>query len=232
MTSARRLLPAVVAALALLLVGPGGRAGAQDDIRSTKHNFSGSRDPAFNPLGVANYGEVCVYCHTPHGGQTQTPLWNRPHATPGAYSMYSSPTINMTIDPQPSGVSLACLSCHDGTIGIDVVTNPPNTAPGKDAVPTKKTIADIYPGEGSFDNRDAFKNLSQDLRNDHPISVMYDPSKDGMFNTVASITDAGLKLYDGKVQCASCHNPHNKTNVPFLRKANANSDLCLTCHIK
>lgn len=231
MTTVRRLLPVVVGALALLS-GPGVQARAQDDIRSTKHNFSSSRDPAFNNLGVANYGEVCVYCHTPHGGRTETPLWNRALATAGSYQMYTSPTIDMAYDPQPTGVSLACLSCHDGTIGIDVVTNPPNTAPGKDAVPTKKTLADIYPGAGSFDNRDAFKNLSQDLRNDHPISIAYDPSKDGMFNTAQSVIDAGLKLYDGKVQCASCHNPHNKTNVPFLRKSNASSDLCLTCHIK
>lgn len=197
--------------------------GTNDDIRSSKHNFSAGRDPTFNNLNVANYGEVCVYCHTPHGGQTAAPLWNRAFGV-GPYQMYTSPTIEMTIDPQPTGVSLACLSCHDGTIGIDVVTNPPNLST---ATATARTLSDIYPS-----GNDAFKNLGTDLRNDHPISILYDPVADPMFNPVASVTGAGLKLYSGKVQCGTCHNPHNKTNVPFLRRSNTNSDLCLTCHIK
>lgn len=31
-----------------------------------------------------DYGEVCVYCHTPHGANTTTavPLWNRPEQRP------------------------------------------------------------------------------------------------------------------------------------------------------
>ena len=212
--------------LTVLLAGAAGSAGAQsDDIKNTKHNFSGSRDPAFNQLGVADYGEICVYCHTPHGGQTDAPLWNRQFGV-GPYQTYNSPTIEMTIGT-PTGVTLACLGCHDGTIGIDVVTNPPNSS---SATPTGRKIGDIYPS-----GPDAFKNLGTDLRNDHPVAVIYDNTKDPMFNARTDVTAAGLRFYGAgvnEVTCATCHNPHNKTNPPFLRKSNAASALCLTCHIK
>jgi predicted CXXCH cytochrome family protein len=34
------------------------------------------------------------------------------------------------------------------------------------------------------------------------------------------------------VECASCHDPHQANNPTFLRRPNAGSDLCLTCHVK
>jgi predicted CXXCH cytochrome family protein len=223
-------IPILLALLALvtLVVTPLALRGqATDDIRATKHNFSATRDPAFAPLGVTNYGEVCVYCHTPHGGQTQAPLWNRAFGT-GPYQPYSSPTINMTVG-MPSGVSLACLSCHDGTIGIDVISNPPNRLNPVPS-PTGRRLVDIF-----TTGLDTFKILGTDLRNDHPVAVTYDPSKDPMFQPQATVEAAGLRFYgaaQNEVTCATCHNPHNKVNVPFLRKDNANSDLCITCHIK
>jgi predicted CXXCH cytochrome family protein len=199
---------------------------AQDNIRLTKHNLSaGSRDPTFNNLGLADYGEVCSYCHTPHGGQTQAPLWNRAFGT-GPYQMYASPTINMTIDPAPGQVSLACLSCHDGTIGLDVIINRPNSS---SATATGRTLVNVYGASGTADT---IKILGVDLRNDHPVGVNYDETRDVMFNSAAAITSGGLRLYNGKVECASCHNPHDRTNLPFLRKSNAGSAVCLTCHIK
>ena len=227
MISNRRLgrIPILMAATALMALPLGLRA--QDDIRNTKHNFSASRDPSFNNLGVANYGEVCVYCHTPHGGQTEAPLWNRAFGS-GPYTPYTSASIDMTIG-LPSGVSLACLSCHDGTIGIDVISNPPNRLTPVPAASGRK-LSDIY-----TTGLDAFKNLGTDLRNDHPVAVTYDPIKDPMFNTQASVEAAGLRFYGAaknEVQCATCHNPHNKVNVPFLRKDNSDSQLCTTCHIK
>ncbi len=49
-----------------------------------------------------------------------------------------------------------------------------------------------------------------------------------------------VRVYDGKVECASCHDPHGvpsggagSTFKPtFLRVANTGSALCLTCHTK
>ena len=127
-------------------------------------------------------------------------------------------------------MSLACLSCHDGTIGIDVIINEPNSS---SATANNQTLANIYGGA----DPDSLKILGTDLRNDHPISMVYDVANDEQFNTIASIEGAGLKLFNDPslganvVQCATCHNPHT-TNETFLRVLNPGSALCLTCHIK
>jgi predicted CXXCH cytochrome family protein len=196
-------------------------ASAQDDVANSKHNMS-------TRSGLTNYAEVCVYCHTPHGGGTQNaPLWNRNFST-ATYQMYNnaySSTIDMTVDATPTGVSLACLSCHDGTVGLDVIINRPNATAG--LAPSGVTMPAENPATQFF------ANLGTDLRNDHPISILYSTTADPMFNAaVSGKVNGELPLYLGKVQCGTCHNPHNTTNTPFLRKANSGSDLCKTCHIK
>ena len=35
---------------------------------------------------------------------------------------------------------------------------------------------------------------------------------------------------DGKITCATCHDPHSNTNSPFLRLDNSANALCLDCH--
>jgi len=188
----------------------------------TLHNLSyAARNDVYGAGALRDYGEVCVYCHTPHGGQTSAPLWNRNFST-ATYTMYDanhSSTIDMTVDPQPTGVSQACLSCHDGTVGLDVIVNVPNNYTGGAPIGTR-----MPPG--------GFTNLGTDLRNDHPVSVLFDNTADTKFHTAAEIQAAGLQLYNGKVQCGSCHNPHTAANRPFLRISNNASALCLTCHIK
>ncbi|MCF6192532.1 MAG: cytochrome c3 family protein [Candidatus Hydrothermae bacterium] len=41
-----------------------------------------------------------------------------------------------------------------------------------------------------------------------------------------------MHLEGEKVQCGTCHNPHDNTNAPFLEASNTGSQLCLTCHLK
>jgi predicted CXXCH cytochrome family protein len=80
------------------------------------------------------------------------------------------------------------------------------------------------------------------LAEEHPISFTYDDalaSADGELE-IPSTADSGLgstiaadMLTSNKVQCSSCHDPHNAAGVSFLlRKTNQGSQLCLTCHIK
>jgi hypothetical protein len=128
---------AVVAAAGLLGPAPAWAAWPTEvlpaeDVRSTKHNFFLNQDIAYT---VDQTTEVCVFCHTPHGGQPSTsvnavPLWNRalPDDT-AAYVMYDSPNFDgkPSQTGNPLGVSLACLSCHDGTIGIDSLINAPGS---------------------------------------------------------------------------------------------------------
>lgn len=107
---------------------------ASEDIAHTKHNLAVNPDIAATG-GVNPNGEICVFCHTPHGGRTDVaggaaPIWNRrlpPQA--GLYTLYTSPNFDAagTTPGQPKGVSLACLSCHDGTIAFDALINAPGS---------------------------------------------------------------------------------------------------------
>ena len=217
-----RVLVAMVFSFALIVTAAIPAAG-QDNVAITKHNLDVRADTI---SALTDYGEVCVYCHTPHGGQVDAPLWNRTYST-ASYTMYnnaSSSTIDMTVDAGPTGISLACLSCHDGTVGLDVIINPPNSWSGPAP-------------DGSQTMPVGVTNLGSDLRNDHPISVIYSTTDDAAFNAKTAVTGAGgLRLFgDGttdRVQCASCHNPHSNVFAPFLRKSNSASALCTTCHIK
>jgi hypothetical protein len=115
--------------------------------------------------------EVCVFCHTPHGSSVnaKVPLWNKVLTSPGSYTQYSTlqtPTFDSTEAPVGS-VSLACLSCHDGTQAMDVVLNKPGTG-GYNA-----GGAPINPTTSAQMTGTPVPNLEQDLTNDHPISMQY-----------------------------------------------------------
>jgi predicted CXXCH cytochrome family protein len=221
------------------ILAPQGRVAADDDVQSTKHNLRNVQQVDGVYAGVVDYGEICVYCHTPHNRNTaavDAPLWNRQVNAAGGYTLYSSPTIDTTIG-QPTGVSLACLSCHDGTIGIDVIVNQPGALGDAGGYnPSGTLIRDT--GDPNFNPR-----IGTDLSDDHPISMRYagpgGANVDPKFNDLASVKAAGLRFFGGvnqadsdTVQCATCHNPHEATNGKFLRIANVSSDLCRTCHIK
>ncbi|MBI3811978.1 MAG: hypothetical protein HY283_07220, partial [Nitrospirae bacterium] len=58
----------------------------------------------------------------------QAPMWNRLLPEDSSYEVYDSPNFDaqdVTGTHRPKGVSLACLSCHDGTIGFDSLINAP-----------------------------------------------------------------------------------------------------------
>ncbi|MDH3214893.1 MAG: hypothetical protein OEN01_01215 [Candidatus Krumholzibacteria bacterium] len=200
-------------------------------VKETLHNL---RRSAVGPMPVEDYGEICVYCHTPHNSNTAVaaPLWNRT-APAGPYTMYSSPTLDMTIDPSPGGVTLACLSCHDGTIGVDVIINEPFSYSGSGAkAGTIGACAGCHDGDsppGGLNFEGTL--IGTDLSNDHPVSIQYDPTADSKFHPAADVVSAGLPLYvANRVECGSCHDPHSAQWRPFLRMSNDDSAMCLTCH--
>ncbi|HEX9757939.1 MAG TPA: hypothetical protein VGB26_09070 [Nitrospiria bacterium] len=114
---------------------------ASEDVRHTKHNLAANPDIRASDGTIKLRQEICVFCHTPHGGRTDVaggaaPLWNRrippdPTQNSSYYIPYSSPNFDAkdtTNTPgKPKGVSLDCLSCHDGTIGFDALINFPGS---------------------------------------------------------------------------------------------------------
>src|SRR4030042_117596 len=58
-------------------------------VTATKHNL-GSTGTGTNKF--SGTGEICVFCHTPHGADTSAsvPLWNRKLPAPATYTTYNS----------------------------------------------------------------------------------------------------------------------------------------------
>jgi hypothetical protein len=118
----------------IFLFFQGENARASEDILHTKHNLAANPDIMATSSGVNLNGEICVFCHTPHGGRTDVagggaPLWNRRLRDSANYIPYDSPNFDKAgVTPgRPKGVSLACLSCHDGTIAFDSLINAPGS---------------------------------------------------------------------------------------------------------
>lgn len=192
-----------VSALALGLVALATSAiaaPATSGIASTRHNL-GSSNRTVNGLTTNTGGksragdiyttgtdEICVFCHTPHASNTavNAPLWNK--ALPAStYTVYSSGTMQGTASLANNNMSLACLSCHDGTQAMDNMINKPTTGgnPGSagwnatgsrlagtwyagtdDAEATGNTV-------GGALNAKIYMELGTDLSNDHPVGIPY-----------------------------------------------------------
>ncbi len=139
----------------LILCGNPNQSRAQD-IDSTVHDLTGG--------GVS---EICVFCHTPHtaNAEVQAPLWNK-LASGATYALYDSTTIDGTVLAVGS-VSVACLSCHDGTQSTDVVIN----APGSRGIDINGIA--LRGGNRFLDDPSKPDFLGTDLTDDHPIGIQY-----------------------------------------------------------
>jgi len=196
-----------------------GMSAMAQNIVGSPHDFSAA--------GWNSTGEICITCHTPHNAPyatdadgSQVPLWNH-DVTTTTFTMYSSSTLNGTIDADVSGVSRLCLSCHDSTISLDSF----GTVTGNSGTNISGTAL-----------------VGTDLSDDHPVSITYDSTNDtGLFDE--STTTSGLgdtisadMLFSGKVECASCYDVHDGAGLGaggyLLVKQNSASALCLTCHDK
>ncbi|MDJ0741362.1 MAG: cytochrome c3 family protein [Gammaproteobacteria bacterium] len=146
---------------AVIALGTSGLAAAAID--NSPHDLGGTV--------AADNGEICVYCHTPHGAATgateSAPLWNKalPTSTYTRYSTLGSATLDGEETADVGSVSLACLSCHDGSQARDVVIN----APG----PFGYAAAGAGLGGGGILSPAPIRNLQADLTDDHPIGIEY-----------------------------------------------------------
>lgn len=227
-TMARKIGVALAGAATLMTAGMlmEGTASAVG-IADTKHNLSspaGSGATAtFTP--TTGSGELCVFCHTPHGSDTSAavPLWNRALAAPTTYTTYNSlgTTSLDGATAQVGSVSLACLSCHDGTTAMNVMINQPGSGGYN---PAGAAWAGSWAGTGQttglLGSATSITRIGQDLRNDHPIGIQYGGGMPaGGAYTTADIAAGALKDVDFKgVKYASL----NGNNVWWV-DANANA---------
>lgn len=216
----------LAAAALFILAGP-----VYAGVSLTKHNLSSGSS---NDIKSSDNPEICIFCHTPHDAikNDNIPLWNHTLSSTTAYGVYASPTFDATdaadvgvSDPANAVVTNLCLSCHDGTVAINSLNNASNINPTTTMIglDTDGTLPAIS------------SNLGVELTNDHPVNFTYDANlvtADGGLNDPATLS-TGARLFNGKVQCASCHDPHTSdTEGAFLRASMTGSALCLECHNK
>ncbi len=216
-------------------------------ILNTKHNLSVTGK---GNIKAATETEVCVFCHTPHGGVSGKPLWNRNLPT-ASYTTYQSDLLYRMGKSQASGlgsskdepgaISRQCLSCHDGTVAIGSV----HVLRAK--LQNGQQISMTGTGAGGTMPSDSVGDIGTDLSFHHPVGVEYTPNIAKNFGSgtktseLKAVPDAPLKLYNygGRmyVECSSCHDPH-VDNKKFLRvTSGANhgqnvKNTCISCHDK
>lgn len=206
-------------------------------VAGSKHDFTVSGTSQFSGNFAGDNDEVCVYCHTPHGALgSQTPLWNKALSFPNGFTMYSSSTMDATVPGTPSTISLLCLSCHDGIGAINAVLNAPGPTGSITVVFGDDQIGDLGPlgSRVNIGNGDPASPGPVDLSDDHPVSITWPTGDTGLY---AAPQDPSLRLFNGKVECATCHDPHNGTPIDtggnqFMVMSNQGSQMCLSCHIK
>ncbi len=193
---------------------------AMADIEGSAHDFSSSSWAG---------GEICKPCHTPHFADTDIGFLWAHDMSQQVYTLFDGTSSSPGGVDELDQFSRMCLSCHDGTIALNAFHNgggPP-----------------IFIDEG------ARIGAGGDLSDDHPIGITaeYPIGGNGGFNA-ATLSPAGfwgfgpgffpevpLFPFNGEevVSCSTCHDPHANAGIDhLLRKSNADSDLCLTCHIK
>lgn len=230
-------LLALAAALALPTL-------AQAGIIGSPHDFSGE---TWN-IVPSDPNSVCGVCHAPHNASFNVvPLWIHT-TTESSFTLYQSNNVagsklNAQVTSPIGGVSLACLSCHDGTVAVN-------------------SYAGGLKGSSSIMVTNSAR-IGTDLRHTHPISFEYSPSlvaadgflndatdpvlepDSGIFNAGADTSIRSLLLAGGdRVECSSCHDVHNQIGTPYDITTNPKlvkivgtqggkgSLLCRSCHIK
>jgi len=204
-------------------------------ITGSSHDFSDNTAAGAKDAWNSKRQEICRVCHVPHDhGRTLYSsglLWNHDVSTQ-SYTMYSSTTLQGATAASPDGYSKLCLGCHDGTVGVD-------SFDGKHTTPGDNVIGLYDPG---YQIPGAAASYS--LQGTHPISITYNTADTGLNATTTVMGTSGTiadVLQEGKVQCSSCHDVHNSSEVAagthLLREnqkksTGTASGLCLTCHNK
>lgn len=227
----------IVAMLVLFTASAFAQYSAVGKVLNSKHDLSSGSTSG--GIKSSDQTQVCVFCHVAHQASAaakQQPLWNHTMTATNFTTAYASPTFTAlgtgitAIGPGTAGsatTSHLCLSCHDGTVGVNSLYKFNSTIPD-----TGDLVGGKLAGIGS---------LGTDLSSSHPVNFSMDQSTWTKTNThIVSInttthaTTGTVALpLDGsnKLQCASCHTSHDNTNTNFLRDSLTGSAICLDCHL-
>jgi predicted CXXCH cytochrome family protein len=225
-------------------------------IIGSPHDFSSTGSSGYSTLGIATYGRTgstyqnpCQVCHIPHAAAlpsaANAPLWNHAVATNATseyvtYDQAGSATFNALNLSVMLGSSVACLSCHDGSIAVNQSYGS-STFNGNGGAGTNVpswAIVTYDPSTGGFDSGGKY------LTRNHPIGISYPAALTAanangtvQLNPIAGIMNTMLKGPSQSLECASCHDIHQTEGASASATdsliVNINGGaLCLTCHNK
>lgn len=196
---------------------------------------------------------LCNFCHVAHKFGTQSSLttapgkllWNHSIAsTITNYNVYAgsdtsagtyNPIVsNFTTDANLS-VSTLCLSCHDGTVALNA---------NYEYVSNTLT-SNLYVQNLSVGTPPSAPGVLQELRTTHPVNFNYNQAATahtvgaGILTAASnSSVDPGgsIPLYNGTMQCATCHDPHghDAPGAGILARpfpTMASQTFCTYCHL-
>jgi hypothetical protein len=219
--------PILLGALLVLFALPAQAAKGPQAVRYTVHNLSSEYGGFYDNYYSDNEDEICIFCHTPHGGDLSGPLWNRSNPAisgaagdleTGPFTHYNSVTLSSKIsnDYRPvSDESLLCLSCHDGSVALNRVLNTSND--GQPTIGGGDTFIAYFVGViGGLIGKNANiddDTIHRDLSDDHPISFSYtevQSTEEEKLHTVFDAAASGVRFFGptARLECSSCHDPH------------------------
>lgn len=220
-----------VLVVALLLIATNLWAVPTLGVSKSRHNLGSTSAFGAGQYKAGNEDEVCIFCHTPHGGTLNGPLWNR-NVVASTFTHYTSVTLSSylqglsttrALNPE----SLLCMSCHDGSTAMNSIINNSNRTGAQPNNTGNVVNALVAPGAAigdAFDPADpTYSTLlfsTTTISDDHPISFSYyevkaDVIKGPRLHTVADAKTAGVRFFGptgvangDHVECSSCHDPH------------------------
>ncbi len=228
--------------------------GTVHDLGTAHNGIDYTALPADQLSDATPLNRICIFCHAPHntyrlatatggaGPQADVafdylPLWNHTLQADIGYTPYENGTGAPQVGDKASqaiqngmtigSTSLLCLSCHDGSVAVNSY--------GNSAQISISSGGNTLTGTSYVIGQDKY------LGNHHPIGFNYEgvQQNDTEIRVAenANLTPATTvadHLYNGNMECGTCHAVHNKGNSGerLLWRSDQNSELCLTCHDK
>lgn len=219
-------------------------------IANTKHDLR-TGVAGGKQWSAASY-TLCSFCHVAHKvgnpiianpvsgnlapAKAGPLLWNHEFSSQANYGVYTSDTFAgyqtdiADVGAGNTGTTVAvsnlCLSCHDGTIAVNSFYESVGNSTYNGDIP-EKTV--------TLTGTDVIFDMTQQ----HPVNFTYNSSlatKAGLLQpaSLTSVDGAGeIPLFSGKMQCATCHDPHNGASSIFEQNfpAQASGSFCTYCHL-
>jgi len=251
-----KLLLALAASAALMTpaISKAAIAGSGHDFSAAStgyatYTYGGSTTTYVNP---------CQICHIPHkapdaSGVTGAgaPLWNHHPSLNSSYVTYdkgNSATFNALGLTATLGSSVACLSCHDGSMAVNQSYSATGPSQNGTTVGAVAYYAPTFAVETATATAGNFVSASgagpylgrNDLTHMHPLGVSYTAAV-AVDPTLQPVPAAGtvfaqmLKGVNKTVECSSCHDIHDVIGASGTVSHDLivdlnNAALCETCH--